>query len=218
MAAFVKGPPPDLSQRFKLKWKYAELQRKYTKALQVRSCPKPLRRSTVLTCGGDTQVRQDLTLEVSEKDAKVQRLQDEVNLVLDQIYDTDYKHLQPADDDLFSEDEPDESDGDESEEDESGSDEDEDEDEDDSPWAKAAEGEPNTNGTGNGVAITNGNSEGIGNGHKNGNGNGHGAENGRVRKERPQVSSPGEGEGEPALKRPRVEGVLPLDVVGSSGV
>ncbi|KAL8283235.1 hypothetical protein RQP46_006013 [Phenoliferia psychrophenolica] len=169
------GPPPDLSARFKLKAKYADLQKKYTRSLEVRK---------------------DLTLEANEKDAKVQRLQDEVNLVLDQIYATDYKHLLPADDDLFSEDALSESDADGSGEDD---DSESDEDDEDDPGPKTENGA----GSGNGVDPR----------MINGNGNGHAAENGRVRKERPE-ESPTNGEephsDERAPKRARVDDEVAL--------
>ncbi|GAA6029067.1 hypothetical protein JCM8097_001577 [Rhodosporidiobolus ruineniae] len=80
------GPPPDLTQRYKLRAKYHKLQQKYTRSLNVRK---------------------DLTLELAEKEAKVQQLQDEVDLILDQIHASDYAHLVPALDDLFSDDDHD---------------------------------------------------------------------------------------------------------------
>lgn len=72
----------------------------------------------------------DLKIEIGEKESKVQRLQDEVecvafslqlsycsltsraclhnnSLIIDQIYDSDYSHLRPAEDDLFSDEEGD---------------------------------------------------------------------------------------------------------------
>ncbi|GAA6013564.1 hypothetical protein JCM10207_004776 [Rhodosporidiobolus poonsookiae] len=75
------GPPPDLTERFKLKAKYTKLRTKYTRAIETRK---------------------DLTLELAEKEAKEQQLQDEVNMILDQIHDADYAHLRPKHDDLFS--------------------------------------------------------------------------------------------------------------------
>ncbi|EGU11599.1 Zinc finger C3HC4 type, RING finger protein [Rhodotorula toruloides ATCC 204091] len=52
-----------------------------------------------------TGIRKDLTLELAEKEEKVQQLQDEVDLILDQIHDSDYAHLRPKHDSLFSDDE-----------------------------------------------------------------------------------------------------------------
>lgn len=94
--SFASGSGPtqadlfSLSKRAKLKAKYGELQRNYVRALQLRT---------------------ELTLELAEKEAKIQRLQDEVDLVLDQIYDTDYVHLAPKNDDLFSDSGEDDSEG-----------------------------------------------------------------------------------------------------------
>ncbi|KDE09517.1 hypothetical protein MVLG_00415 [Microbotryum lychnidis-dioicae p1A1 Lamole] len=75
------GPAPDLTERFKLKAKYLDLQRDYFRALEIRK---------------------DLTIEVKEKQDKLQSLQDEVDLLIDQIFDSDYARLEPSDDDLFS--------------------------------------------------------------------------------------------------------------------
>ena len=88
--------------------------------------------------------------------------------MLDQIYATDYKHLLPLNDNLFSDDSDDNPD--------SG---DEESDEDDfAAAAQQLELEASANGNGSTSAAV-----GVGiNG--NGNGNGHGAENGRVRKVR----------------------------------
>ncbi|GAA5889286.1 hypothetical protein JCM6882_000696 [Rhodosporidiobolus microsporus] len=86
------GPPPDLTERYKLKAKYHKLQKNYFKGIEIRN---------------------DLTIELAEKEAKVQQLQDEVDLLLDQIHDSDYAHLRPAEDDLFSSDEGSQADGDE---------------------------------------------------------------------------------------------------------
>ncbi|GAA6060246.1 hypothetical protein JCM10212_003486 [Sporobolomyces blumeae] len=83
----VHGNPPDLEKRYKLKERYLKVQKKYFRAIETRK---------------------DLTLELAEKEAKVQRLQDEVDLILDQIYDSDYKHLRPRQDNLFSDDDDDE--------------------------------------------------------------------------------------------------------------
>lgn len=69
-----RPPPPDLSARYKLKSKYADLQRAYARALEVGP-PSPLLDSSNAV---RTQTRKDLKLEAAEKDAKVQRLQDEV--------------------------------------------------------------------------------------------------------------------------------------------
>ncbi|ORY70795.1 hypothetical protein BCR35DRAFT_307869 [Leucosporidium creatinivorum] len=80
------GPPPDLTARYALKAKYARLQRSYQRALEMSK---------------------DLKLEVGEKETTVQRLQDEVDLIIDQIYDSDYAHLRPEQDDLFSDEEGD---------------------------------------------------------------------------------------------------------------
>lgn len=127
-------PQPDtdliarLQARAKLKSKYARLQREYARALEVRD---PSSASGLDNRKADAliskQTRKDLTLEVKEKEDKVQRLQDEVesvlwaswlpslhlaekrrrpfhfhSLVIEQIYDSDYAHLAPEDDDLFS--------------------------------------------------------------------------------------------------------------------
>ncbi|SCZ89246.1 BZ3500_MvSof-1268-A1-R1_Chr1-1g01055 [Microbotryum saponariae] len=82
------GPAPDLTERFKLKAKYLDLQRDYFRALEIRK---------------------DLTIEVKEKQDKLQSLQDEVEqviafifLLIDQIFDSDYARLEPSEDDLFS--------------------------------------------------------------------------------------------------------------------
>ncbi|GAA5922177.1 hypothetical protein JCM1841_006910 [Sporobolomyces salmonicolor] len=80
----VHGHPPDLTERYKLKAKYHKLQKKYHRALEARK---------------------DLTVELSEKEDKVQRLQDEVDLIIDQVFDADYRHLLPKQDDVFSDDE-----------------------------------------------------------------------------------------------------------------
>ncbi|GAA5915794.1 hypothetical protein JCM8208_003888 [Rhodotorula glutinis] len=77
------GPPPDLTERFRVKHKYLGYQKRWHKGLDLRK---------------------DLELELAEKEAKVQALQDEVDLILDQIHDSDYAHLVPARDDLFSDD------------------------------------------------------------------------------------------------------------------
>ncbi|GAA5841999.1 hypothetical protein JCM9279_002751 [Rhodotorula babjevae] len=77
------GPPPDLTERFRVKHKYLGYQKRWHKGLELRK---------------------DLELELAEKEAKVQALQDEVDLILDQIHDSDYAHLVPARDDLFSDD------------------------------------------------------------------------------------------------------------------
>ncbi|GAA6018381.1 hypothetical protein JCM11491_005952 [Sporobolomyces phaffii] len=79
----VLGHPPDLEHRFKLKVRYLRIQKKYFRSLQVRK---------------------DLELELAEKEAKQLKLQDEVDLILDQIHQSDYAHLVPKDDNLFSDD------------------------------------------------------------------------------------------------------------------
>ncbi|GAA5873598.1 hypothetical protein JCM8547_005627 [Rhodosporidiobolus lusitaniae] len=81
------GPPPDLTQRYKIKAKYHKMQKRYVQFQETRK---------------------DLILELAEKEAKVQQLQDEVDLILDQIAASDYAHLRPKLDDLFSDDEGDE--------------------------------------------------------------------------------------------------------------
>ncbi|GAA5899557.1 hypothetical protein JCM5296_006944 [Sporobolomyces johnsonii] len=91
----VHGHPPDLTERYKLKAKYHKLQKKYHRALEARK---------------------DLTVELSEKEDKVQRLQDEVDLIIDQIFDADYRHLLPKQDDLFSDDNDEDEDDDDAEE------------------------------------------------------------------------------------------------------
>ncbi|GAA5825287.1 hypothetical protein JCM3770_000899 [Rhodotorula araucariae] len=77
------GPPPDLTERYRTKAKYYKVQKRYLRAVQTRK---------------------DLEVELAEKQAKVQALQDEVDLIIDQIHDSDYAHLVPARDDLFSDD------------------------------------------------------------------------------------------------------------------
>ncbi|KAK4052447.1 hypothetical protein OIV83_002249 [Microbotryomycetes sp. JL201] len=74
---------PDLTERWLLKSKYRRLQQRWTHA---------------------TENKKNLTVELEEKAAKVQQLQDEVDLLLDQIQDADYEHLKPLDDELFSDD------------------------------------------------------------------------------------------------------------------
>jgi len=85
----------------------------------------------LLTFQLSRQMSKDLKLEAGEKESKVQRLQDEVecvhlafplrlrslqltnmslynhSLIIDQIYDSDYSHLRPEEDDLFSDEEGD---------------------------------------------------------------------------------------------------------------
>ncbi|GAA5876999.1 hypothetical protein JCM16303_006365 [Sporobolomyces ruberrimus] len=80
----IQGQPPDLEHRFKLKVRYLKIQKKYFRSLEIRK---------------------DLELELAEKEAKQQKLQDEVDLLLDQIHQSDYAHLRPKDDNIFSEDE-----------------------------------------------------------------------------------------------------------------
>ncbi|GAA5981082.1 hypothetical protein JCM11641_001447 [Rhodosporidiobolus odoratus] len=75
------GYPPDLTERYKLKAKYGKLQKRYFRGIETGK---------------------DLKLELAEKEAKVQALQDEVDLIIDQIASSDYAHLRPALDDLFS--------------------------------------------------------------------------------------------------------------------
>ncbi|KAI5480054.1 hypothetical protein MNV49_002019 [Pseudohyphozyma bogoriensis] len=163
-----KGPPPDLSHRYKLKVKYLALQRKYNRAVQKRN---------------------DLTLEVGEKEAKKQRLQDEVDLIIDQIYDIDYQHLQPKDDDLFS--------GSEDDHDALGDD--------------AARGDPNgkRKAADQNTSHLAGTEHGAGalNGHENGNGvavgsNGHA--NGTVRKVDHEGSTTSPSASPRMIKRPRL--------------
>ncbi|SCV71497.1 BQ2448_3085 [Microbotryum intermedium] len=100
------GPAPDLTERFKLKAKYLDLQRDYFRALEVRNPPCLSGHSTLRAhhhSRSDTrQIRKDLTIEVKEKQDKMQSLQDEVDLLIDQIFDSDYAQLQPSEDDLFS--------------------------------------------------------------------------------------------------------------------
>ncbi|KAM0790623.1 hypothetical protein ACM66B_004486 [Microbotryomycetes sp. NB124-2] len=72
---------PDLTERWHLRSKYRRLQQRWQQALDDK---------------------QNLILELEEKTAKVQQLQDEVDLLLDQIQDADYEHLKPLDDALFS--------------------------------------------------------------------------------------------------------------------
>ncbi|POY72357.1 hypothetical protein BMF94_4659 [Rhodotorula taiwanensis] len=84
--ATTAGPPPDLTARLQLKAKYARIQARYNRAIEAR---------------------RDLTIELEEKEATQQRLQDEVDLILDQIHDSDYAHLIPKRDSLFSDDEGD---------------------------------------------------------------------------------------------------------------
>lgn len=100
-----------------------------------------------------------MKLEAAEKDAKVQRLQDEVecappshlsfpaaadarrSLVIDQVFDSDYRHLKPAKEELFSDSEE-AGNARQEEEDDDGSDssseddEEEGDEEDDSPWGR----------------------------------------------------------------------------------
>ncbi|BGP42283.1 hypothetical protein JCM10449v2_006288 [Rhodotorula kratochvilovae] len=78
------GPPPDLTERYRIKAKYLKMQKRYFRAIETRK---------------------DLEVELAEKEAKVETLQDEVDLIIDQIHDSDYAHLVPARDDLFSDDE-----------------------------------------------------------------------------------------------------------------
>ncbi|BGP10221.1 hypothetical protein NBRC10512_004557 [Rhodotorula toruloides] len=80
----LAGGPPDLTERYRLKAKYLKLQKRYFRSIEIRK---------------------DLTLELAEKEEKVQQLQDEVDLILDQIHDSDYAHLRPKHDSLFSDDE-----------------------------------------------------------------------------------------------------------------
>ncbi|GAA5959475.1 hypothetical protein JCM3765_002339 [Sporobolomyces pararoseus] len=80
----IQGNPPDLEKRYKLKVRYLKIQKKYFRSLEVRK---------------------DLELELAEKEAKQQKLQDEVDLILDQIHQSDYAHLRPKDDNIFSDDE-----------------------------------------------------------------------------------------------------------------
>ncbi|GAA5991711.1 hypothetical protein JCM10908_001102 [Rhodotorula pacifica] len=82
--ATTAGPPPDLTARIKLKARYLRLQSKYNRSIEARK---------------------DLEIELEEKEATQQRLQDEVDLIIDQIYDSDYAHLLPKHDSLFSDDE-----------------------------------------------------------------------------------------------------------------
>ncbi|GAA5867821.1 hypothetical protein JCM3774_005868 [Rhodotorula dairenensis] len=84
--ATTAGPPPDLTVRIQLKARYLRLQSKYNRSLEARK---------------------DLEIELEEKEATQQRLQDEVDLIIDQIYDSDYAHLLPKHDSLFSEDDDD---------------------------------------------------------------------------------------------------------------
>lgn len=79
------GPPPDLTARFKLKAKYARLQRNYSRALEVSTnlplpFPTAVRRAQT-DAQSLEQIRKDLTIEAEEKDNRVQRLQDEVECV-----------------------------------------------------------------------------------------------------------------------------------------
>ncbi|GAA5987218.1 hypothetical protein JCM5350_003284 [Sporobolomyces pararoseus] len=80
----IQGNPPDLEKRYKLKVRYLKIQKKYFRSLEVRK---------------------DLELELAEKEAKQQKLQDEIDLILDQIHQSDYAHLRPKDDNIFSDDE-----------------------------------------------------------------------------------------------------------------
>ncbi|KAK4056975.1 hypothetical protein OIO90_001875 [Microbotryomycetes sp. JL221] len=77
-------PCPDFTERWALKSKYRRLQRKYTKA---------------------TENQRNMLVELEEKGKKIQQLQDEIDLLVDQIHDADYKHLEPEVDVLFSDDE-----------------------------------------------------------------------------------------------------------------
>ncbi|KWU45886.1 hypothetical protein RHOSPDRAFT_32359 [Rhodotorula sp. JG-1b] len=95
--ATTAGPPPDLTVRIQLKLRYLRLQSKYNRSIEARK---------------------DLELELAEKEATQQRLQDEVDLIIDQIYDSDYAHLLPKRDSLFSDDDDEEDDGSADEEDE----------------------------------------------------------------------------------------------------
>ncbi|GAA5941551.1 uncharacterized protein JCM15063_001619 [Sporobolomyces koalae] len=80
----IHGNPPDLEHRFRLKVRYLKIQAQYFRSIEVRK---------------------DLELELAEKEAKQQKLQDEVDLILDQIHQSDYAHLRPKHDNLFSDDE-----------------------------------------------------------------------------------------------------------------
>ncbi|GAA5954852.1 hypothetical protein JCM8115_005549 [Rhodotorula mucilaginosa] len=85
--ATTAGPPPDLTTRIQLKLRYLRLQSKYNRSIEARK---------------------DLEIELAEKEATQQRLQDEVDLIIDQIYDSDYAHLLPKRDSLFSDDDEEE--------------------------------------------------------------------------------------------------------------
>ncbi|BGP34205.1 hypothetical protein JCM10296v2_006020 [Rhodotorula toruloides] len=85
----LAGGPPDLTERYRLKAKYLKLQKRYFRSIEASLA----------------HFASDSTLELAEKEEKVQQLQDEVDLILDQIHDSDYAHLRPKHDSLFSDDE-----------------------------------------------------------------------------------------------------------------
>ncbi|KAJ8293123.1 hypothetical protein OF846_003825 [Rhodotorula toruloides] len=99
----LAGGPPDLTERYRLKAKYLKLQKRYFRSIEASlahsACVDPPDPPY------DVQIRKDLTLELAEKEEKVQQLQDEVDLILDQIHDSDYARLRPKHDSLFSDDE-----------------------------------------------------------------------------------------------------------------
>ncbi|KAM0755581.1 hypothetical protein T439DRAFT_320278 [Meredithblackwellia eburnea MCA 4105] len=201
MASYDKGPPPDLTHRFKLKAKYASLQQKYFRALKVRK---------------------DLTIEASEKTNTEQRLQDEIDLIIDQIDHNDYTSLKPEDYHFFSEEEE--------EEDADG------EDDEEGAVGGPAVGGVKTNGDMSKVGSTkpigtngSGKWEGVNGKHESTNGHVDAPDssvasgNSRVRKERSYDSPENEllaNSTEPAVKRLRVEEGSPssVPVVTSNGV
>lgn len=84
--SFASGSGPtqadlfSLSKRAKLKAKYGELQRNYVRALQVGRFSCYLYLLPFFAQFLIRQLRTELTLELAEKEAKIQRLQDEVEL------------------------------------------------------------------------------------------------------------------------------------------
>lgn len=84
--ATAAGPPPDLTVRIQLKLRYSRLQSKYNRSIEVRLAlslfTPPL--ACVLTAyfTDASQARKDLEIELAEKEATQQRLQDEVEYVL----------------------------------------------------------------------------------------------------------------------------------------
>lgn len=152
--ATTAGPPPDLTVRIQLKLRYLRLRGKYNRSIEVRSALPLFTPPLTFGCSvswlrtdrlsnGRLQARKDLEIELAEKEATQQRLQDEVeyvllsfddqhppltcvcaprlpwhSLIIDQIYDSDYAHLLPKRDSLFSDDDEEEEYGSADEEDE----------------------------------------------------------------------------------------------------